>query len=285
MSSKLNTENYESVFFKLLENEYNNEETIQLLEEINNDPFYAFEWDCWQKTKIIDQSDELAKEHAAFFANIKEEVDVIATIPTANGRILPLYQIITTIAACLIMSLGLYFNFNQNDAFTERPLSYHPLEKNNKNQLDSNEKIINKESNIALEKNAIVNPKATSGIASNIVPFKENNDSIIIIDKIGSAIPPIFIMKKPIGPINYENTHDVIAIATAARAGYRRKFTVSQSDTISAEKIIALSALEAEHTNFIKLLDNKRITMVRVDGKLYVRLIEENQKTILVSLK
>ncbi len=284
MSSKLNTENYESVFFRLLENEYNKEEANQLLEEINNDPFYAFEWECWKKAIISDQSEELAEEHAAFFANIKEEIDVIA-LPTATKRILPLYQIITTIAACLIVGIGLYLFFNQNDKPTERLLSSHSLIKNKTVIIDSVVNISIENSILPKDKNVIVNSKSASGIVSNVMKFKETNDPLLTFDKSKTDIPPLFISKKSIGPIEYEITHDVHAIAMSNRSAYKRKFTVSKSDTLSAEKIIALSELEANNTNLIKLLDNKRITMVKVDGKLYVRLIEENEKTILVSLK
>lgn len=54
MILKIDINNYEEIMFRLLEDDFDTPTRIDLLKQIENDDLFKFEWESWQKTRIID---------------------------------------------------------------------------------------------------------------------------------------------------------------------------------------------------------------------------------------
>jgi len=76
MNDKLTLDNYETIFFKILENEYSTADKSNYLKQIEADAFLTFEWENWQKAMLVDESANMAVGHKSFFDGIKAEVDL-----------------------------------------------------------------------------------------------------------------------------------------------------------------------------------------------------------------
>lgn len=276
MMDKLNNENYESVFFKLLENEYDHDERKTILDEINNNPFYAFEWECWQKTKLKDESKDFAVTYQSFFEDIKAEADLFVT--PKKKRVIPFYLKISAIAACLFLAIAVTFIFitYKTDTTVISKINLPTEIKSKPQQHMAIDSVKQTKSELKTETFTIIKTKPL---------FKPTSDNAILVTDTVST--PIIVKQNeaPVIILSDTNLKEPKVAAVEPKPVYNRKFTVSPYQKISSEKIVKLSELEASNTNLIKFFDNKRITVVRKNKKLYLRLIEENENSILLSLK
>ncbi len=51
---KIDINNYEEIMFRLVENDFDEQTRIDLLQQIESDALFKFEWESWQKTKFVD---------------------------------------------------------------------------------------------------------------------------------------------------------------------------------------------------------------------------------------
>jgi len=78
MSNPINKENYEIIFFQLIEGEYGAADEKRLLEEIANDSFLAFERENWNKAKLYDNdTTDFETNFTEFFEGIKTEAAIL----------------------------------------------------------------------------------------------------------------------------------------------------------------------------------------------------------------
>jgi hypothetical protein len=281
--NNINAENYEHVFFKLIENEYTLEEKENVLAEIMADPFYSFEWESWKKAQLVDESSEFAVAHKSFFDGIKADASIIPISTHKTTKRFSFFQMVGGIAACVSVAFTLYFyNFESevNTGVTTKSTDAIENKSVIKNGTDS---IASKFSNKTKkhQHNTITTRKykqqsevdsgSNSMLHTPIVTYKWDE---------------IYLTRKNIDTFfNVQHTPpNVPYLSNFSPPAFRRNFIVSKSDTITKEIVVSLSEFEDNNTNLIKLFDNKRITLIRVDKKLYIKLVEENERTLLVKL-
>lgn len=62
MRLNINIDNYEEIMFRLLEDDFDTPTRNDLLTQIENDDLFKFEWESWQKTRIIDPLENYSGE-------------------------------------------------------------------------------------------------------------------------------------------------------------------------------------------------------------------------------
>ncbi|PCJ65549.1 MAG: hypothetical protein COA58_09055 [Bacteroidetes bacterium] len=121
MKDQINKENYEIVFFQLMEGEYSDNEKTALLDTIAQDSFLAFEWENWKKAKLPNNDIALYNENfTEFFEGIKNEAIIYNTPEEqkeSKNKILPIFFAVSSVAACILAVL-FFFN-DQTDSRTE----------------------------------------------------------------------------------------------------------------------------------------------------------------------
>lgn len=274
-NSLINNDNYESVFFKLLENEYGRNERKQILEEISRNPFYSFEWDCWQKAKLKDEAKQFADTYASFFNDIKSDAGLFVQQP--KGRIIPFYIKISTVAASLFIAalLTLFFYGRKSNQISNAKDNI-PAETEHKSPIYVQQDTVlqwNKKNRYRIRRNELV--KTDADIKKPI------QDSFPIAGEYAEPYGQMDVPKVKSHDTSLLNSEITIAEIPV----YKRKFTVSPQQAIKQDMIVRLSDLESSNISLISLLDNKRITVVRKNKKLYIKLVEDNEVTILLSLK
>ncbi|MCC7298664.1 MAG: hypothetical protein IT244_10060 [Bacteroidia bacterium] len=277
MDNILTHENYENIFFKLIEKEFDKEDSKKILAEINNDPFFSFEWECWQKAVLVDGSKQIGLQHASFFDAIKSEADLFVT--QKKKRTIPFYYRATAIAASLcICAVAGYILLNPNTQQSVRPVKgQEPVVVADK----SNSKLV-----------VPATPTHKPAGKPQIWPVKENYmpidppDDAIIPDKfLDPENIPIYTEAVPVKSNVDSGIAATVVVKTATPQTYKRKFSVSAEQAITDDLIVKLSDLEATQTNLLDYFENKRVAIVRINKKLYLKLTENDDSYIYLSLK
>ena len=60
MNLKITIANYEEIMFRLVEDDFDQQTRIDLLQQIESDALFKFEWESWQKTKFVDPLENYA---------------------------------------------------------------------------------------------------------------------------------------------------------------------------------------------------------------------------------
>lgn len=81
MKTLINIDNYEEIMFRLVENDFDEPARIDLLEQIERDELFKFEWESWQKTKFIDP----LENYAIKSSELTEKIILIAE-PKPAGK-------------------------------------------------------------------------------------------------------------------------------------------------------------------------------------------------------
>ena len=104
MKTILNIDNYEEIMFRLLEDDFDESTRNDLLQQIEKDELFKFEWESWQKTKFQDSLENYTDES-------RELTDKILLIvePKPAQRKLLFYFLA---AASIIILLGTLFILN-----------------------------------------------------------------------------------------------------------------------------------------------------------------------------
>ncbi|MDY0027308.1 MAG: hypothetical protein RBS33_15060 [Lentimicrobium sp.] len=103
MNTKITIDNYEEIMFRLVEDDFDEPTRKQLLEQIEGNVLFKFEWDQWQKTRCTDPLENYAAESLA----LTEKIIQIVKTPVFTRKRKVLYLAAASIAA-LITSVVLF---------------------------------------------------------------------------------------------------------------------------------------------------------------------------------
>jgi hypothetical protein len=95
MNTKITIDNYEEIMFRLVEDDFDELTRNHLLEQIEENVLYKFEWEQWQKTRCIDPVGYYAAESLV----LTEKIILIARPPVFAGKRKMLYLAAASIAA------------------------------------------------------------------------------------------------------------------------------------------------------------------------------------------
>ncbi|MBO6516980.1 MAG: hypothetical protein JJ975_10570 [Bacteroidia bacterium] len=301
---KIDLQNYESVFFNLLEGIYNEEEEQQLMQAIEGDSFLRFEWENWQKAKLVDDADSYADDFSVFFDTLKEEADVVEPQEEEeeeeNPKRLWLWPLATGIAASLVLFLFLVNQGGRNNG--NEPVANEVLDKMVEETLVEAPRK-NEVEDVSKEVEKVVVTQET--VAQ---PINEEKGQPIDIP----APKPIdlpqeeIVFDEPIDPMDRvevavmdttpdENLTQIAAVdepvldfvqdgaTTEVGEQHKTRFTVSRQDV--KKKEVFLSRSEIGNASWRKLLEDKTIRLVWIGDKTYLRLESEDQESVLIGLQ
>jgi hypothetical protein len=112
MKTLINIDNYEEIMFRLLEVDFDQPTRADLLQQIEKDELFKFEWESWQKTKFVDSLENYVAEST----ELTEKIILIAGPRTAGRKRFFYYW---AAAASLILLIGTLFLLTSD--FTSRP--------------------------------------------------------------------------------------------------------------------------------------------------------------------
>jgi hypothetical protein len=81
MKTLIDIDNYEEIMFRLVEDDFDENTRIDLLQQIESDALFKFEWQSWQKTKFVDPLENYTIE-----SNELTEKIILISEPNPAGR-------------------------------------------------------------------------------------------------------------------------------------------------------------------------------------------------------
>ncbi len=102
MNLKITIANYEEIMFRLVEDDFDMQTRIELLQQIEADELFKFEWEAWQKTKFADP----VENYLAESSELTEKI-ILITEPQPAGRNRFFYY--WAAAASIILLIGILF--------------------------------------------------------------------------------------------------------------------------------------------------------------------------------
>jgi len=101
MNLKITIANYEEIMFRLVEDDFDEHTRIDLLQQIEADELFKFEWESWQKTKFADPLENYSDESH----KLTEKIILIAEPRVSDRRLLCYWAA----AASIILLIGTLF--------------------------------------------------------------------------------------------------------------------------------------------------------------------------------
>lgn len=303
MKNKLTYENYEVLFFKLLENELPKAEEQEILDQIKEDTFFSFEWSKWEQTKIANQSVTYATKHEVFFSQIQDDLAVV-TEEKKRG-ILIWWPYAVSAAAIILISLTVLFysssqpssknNIAENTR-TELQEKETPSIVDSAEKVDTNQTTLRQNSIAKASESEVIN-KRNEQSESNEVFVAETKDKLefdkavnenelpVLQDTGKQAIAKNEATKEAIPAINQDSMDKERFLALSKTNSTKRKFNITVvEESIKQKRYYTLANLREEGIRFAELMDDKRVTFVRENNKLYMRLEKSNEEIYFVSL-
>jgi hypothetical protein len=114
MKTIINIENYEEIMFRLVEDDFDKQTRADLLQQIEADELFKFEWESWQKTKFADPLENYSDENH----ELTEKIILIAESQVA-GRKRSFYY--WAAAASIILLIGTLFLLTADFTSTPKP--------------------------------------------------------------------------------------------------------------------------------------------------------------------
>lgn len=278
MQTRLSYDNYEQIFFDLLENNYTYEEALEYRRQIDADTFLSFEWKNWQSTLLKKEADEYAQAEVTFFAEL-ENLQTSVIIPKDKKRVVPIFFKYTTVAACLFLFLLFAIPFAANkhghtahNFKTKKAASQDLDNSNSKTKSTNNEDMDNQTIASVLVIDAPENNNQTSKrrnvyqnpITTINLPMKKlvNFDMGVNQLNVPAAIRPIVI--------------------TEPKPTYT--FTVLSVTDIPKKEIKTLGEIDEQGIKWRTLLKNSDISLVIVKDQPFIKITKEDQNQLLVAL-
>ena len=114
MKTLINIDNYEEIMFRLLEGDFDQPTRTDLLQQIEKDELFKFEWESWQKTKFVDPLNKYLAESLELTEKI-----ILVTKPQTPGRNRFFYY--WAAAASAILLIGTLFLLTSDFNSTPKP--------------------------------------------------------------------------------------------------------------------------------------------------------------------
>lgn len=112
MKPLINIDNYGEIMFRLVEDDFDMQTKIDLLQQIEKDELFKFEWESWQKTKFVDPLENYAIESS----DLTKKIILIAKPQTSGRKRVAYYW---PAAASILLLIGILFLLTSY--FTFRP--------------------------------------------------------------------------------------------------------------------------------------------------------------------
>ncbi len=207
MNTQITIDNYEEIMFRLVEDDFDEPTRKELLEQIEGNVLFKFEWDQWQKTRCLDPLENYAAESLA----LTEKIIQISKSPAFTRKRKVLYLAAASIAALITSIVLLTADFNsgnkqivESESKTPAHIYNNPQQSQNtpsddvKNDFKQSQRPENPEENILLTEVSIT-PELT---------VKDAGETPVILDsiheiKIHLALVP---QEKPRYTITIETT-------------------------------------------------------------------------------
>jgi len=319
MSIQINKENYELIFFQLIEGEYGAADEKRLLEEIANDSFLAFEWENWSKAKLYDNDTTYFETNfTEFFEGIKTEAAIfnqpIAEEKESKSRILPLFFITSSVAACFLIA---FFITNNRKAENTDPKV--AVEQTTPTSDENSVDVETSENFNAQNKNTQTLPLSSSENTTQGESIAKEDISEPTLEKAQAPPEPIDIVnltKEPIAANQAENTvakttetlqdtlyERVVKLneiddllnqvdtsylhteqIAASKPKRKLKFTVEKSELPPQIIVTSLAQLSDMNVDMSSLMQDQKVFVVRNDDGLFLRL-EKDGGEIFVALR
>ena len=296
MRNQINKENYEVIFFQLIEGEFEVEEENSLLEDIAKDSFLAFEWGNWKKAKLpVDDVSHYETNFTEFFDGIKNEAAIYAQPPkdtrTSRFKIIPLLWLAGSVAACFLIAL---FFFNTTDsAYIEtvdlaqeksQPESILQTEPISTDTVKDARLSINKPDNNTPEP-VEPTPSSFSGVeqespattqqlaTAGVYPYQDSTAEIVEESNIVQTLTSAADTSQPAPSILASNKP-------------KRKLKFTTTKTTIPPKVIVTSMAQLSDLNIdmSTLMQDQKVFVVRNDDGLFLRL-EKDGSEIFVALQ
>ncbi|MHC1777740.1 MAG: hypothetical protein AB9834_20240 [Lentimicrobium sp.] len=208
MNNTITIDNYEEIMFRLVEDDFDEPTRKLLLEQIEGNVLFKFEWEQWQKTRCIDPVENYAAESLI----MTEKIIQIGNSRTFAGKRKVLYLAIASIAALFTGVLLFTAVFNTRQEQVVESISETPVLKNtnvHQNQIADNDNAgIEPEHSRKTEKpeeNLLVaevtgTPELTDVVVDEIIPVM--SDSVLL----SNAVAAKALHNKPRYTITIETT-------------------------------------------------------------------------------
>ncbi len=134
MNTKITIDNYEEIMFRLIEDDFDEPTRNQLLEQIEGNVLFKFEWEQWQKTRCIDPLENYVAESLA----LTEKIILIAKPQVFARKRKVLFLAAASIAALITSFVLLTVNFNSGHKQIVESNSKTPALEFNKPQTSEN---------------------------------------------------------------------------------------------------------------------------------------------------
>ena len=102
MKTLINIDNYEEIMFRLVEDDFDKQTRTDLLQQIEADELFKFEWESWQKTRFTDPLENYSAESS----ELTEKIILIAEPQTIGRKRVAYYW---AAAASIILLIGALF--------------------------------------------------------------------------------------------------------------------------------------------------------------------------------
>lgn len=134
MNTTITIDNYEEIMFRLVENDFDEPARQHLLEQIEENVLFKFEWEQWQKTRCIDPVENYTSESLA----LTEKIIQIGNSRIIAGKRKVIYFAIASVAA--LFTGVLFFNavFKTGQEQVVESIIKTPVQKNNNPIRDQN---------------------------------------------------------------------------------------------------------------------------------------------------
>ena len=114
MNLKITIDNYEEIMFRLVEDDFDKQTRADLLQQIEADELFKFEWESWQKTKFTDPLENYSAESS----KLTGKIILIAKSQNAGRKRVAYYW---AAAASIILLIGTLFLLTADFSSTPKP--------------------------------------------------------------------------------------------------------------------------------------------------------------------
>ena len=306
MSNPINKENYEIIFFQLIEGGYNEAEENRLLEEIANDSFLAFEWENWKKAKLPnDDSAYFESNFTEFFNGIKNEaavynqdIKIEEKEDESKRRIIPLLFTVSSVAACFLIAFFVFTNWEKQSTESEVVLQGEPLTNiqdititDNADTISQSVEIIQEDTPVELPAPDVptneleyVETKELVSIPSN--PIEQEAPTPVFNLKAEDTLKTVIAQDLTIEDIlkQVDTIIDTDAIFVKSAPKRKLKFTVEKSSLPPEIILTSVAQLSDLNIDMNALMQDQRVYVVRNADGLFLRL-EKDGGEIYIALQ
>jgi hypothetical protein len=127
MNTEITIDNYEEIMFRLVEDDFDEPTRQHLLEQIEENVLFKFEWEQWQKTRCIDPVENYSDESLI----LTEKMIQIARPQILAGKRKMLYLFAASFAALFTGVLLFTAVFNNRQEQVVESVIQTPVQKNN----------------------------------------------------------------------------------------------------------------------------------------------------------